>query len=301
MTASRGVAAFGYFWLASLGVLFGACDTVADPIGGLVPVGPSSTGSDTPPTSSGPDLDAGGSESPRDAEVCKPTSCARDVPLALRDTDGDGVRDMLDPDDDGDGVSDREECGHGSVGLVNGDFEAPFIEVIGEFRWFNSWDVPGWNVIPAEAQLELWTDGFAGVPANNGRQFAELNAMDRSGVYQDFSTPTATRLSWAFSHRGRDAADTVRILFGTPESMASQGEFVTRNGEWQIYDGIYEVPLGQVQTRIMLEAVSGEKRANLIDQVWVEPVCELDLDKDGCPDSEDADTQDPECSGAGPE
>jgi hypothetical protein len=234
---------------------------------------------------------------PLDASRCEPTTCSNDGPLAVRDVDEDGVLDVYDPDDDNDGVSDQQECAlAGAQGLVNGGFEVPSIGQRETFRTLAVWDVPGWRAVPDGATLELWTDGHLGVAATpGGRQFAELNSDLRTGIYQDFVVTPGTRLRWAFSHRGRVVADTVRILLGTAVSMLPQGEFVTAPGVWQTYAGIYEVPGDQAQTRIMLEAVSGDTKANLVDDVWVEPVCDLDRDGDGCVDSDDADTEDPAC------
>ncbi len=297
-----------YRTLFALALLLG-CNPVGDPLGGEIQRVSGGTGG-TPRDDQDTDRrDAGGrdpaddvtdddddddSNSPKDSDagqpICKPTTCANDVPLSERDTDGDGELDVYDTDDDGDGIEDRLECAWaGTVGLVNGDFEVPFISEQGVYQTFSAWEVPGWLAVPAGANLELWTSGHMGVPASEGRQFAELNVDFRTGIYQDFVTAPESRLRWIFAHRGRVGADSVRILIGTPDDMVSQGEFVTDAGEWQRYAGVYEVPEAQEHTRILFEAVSGESEANLIDHAWIEPQCEVDTDSDGCVDSEDPD------------
>jgi hypothetical protein len=288
--------------------LIAACNPVGDPIvsrglqvsdserAGKTDASPNEVNEDelpvTAPSTAGTstnDVREDGASPLKDAGRCPPP-CQPDVPLAERDTDSDGILDVYDEDDDGDGVPDRVECSlQGIAGLVNGDFEVPFINELADYRMFVPWDVPGWFPVPEGAAIELWTDGHQGFLAASGRQFAELNVDFRTALYQDFVTAPLGKVRWAFAHRGRMGSDSVRILLGTPDTMEVQGEFTTDVGEWRTYAGVYSVPQGQKQTRIMLEAVSGDGAGNLIDNVWVEPQCEVDSDQDGCVDSEDDD------------
>ena len=112
------------------------------------------------------------------------------------DTDGDGTTNELDLDSDGDGVWDAYEAGYGAYdtdddgvidGDVNGDgipeavaegegtldcggassllenagFEDPNI---GSFSFVDQDSVPGWYSTDSTGLIELWGDGFGGVP-----------------------------------------------------------------------------------------------------------------------------------------
>ena len=60
------------------------------------------------------------------------------------------------------------------AGFVNPGFEAPFVPN-NAFNFFAEAFVPGWSTTASDHVIEIWGDTFLGVPAFEGRQFAELN------------------------------------------------------------------------------------------------------------------------------
>lgn len=73
----------------------------------------------------------------------------------------------------------------------------------------------------ASGLIELWANSFQGVAARDGVQFAELNADQPSALYQNVCINTGETVSWALSHRGRAALETMVFVLGdTPASLA---------------------------------------------------------------------------------
>jgi uncharacterized repeat protein (TIGR01451 family) len=120
--------------------------------------------------------------------------------------------------------------------FLNTGFEQP---VIGNSCYVIVYDnaVPFWSTtsaantpvgscpaIPAgtvSGMIELWSNSFNGVPAREGNQFAELNAYESAALYQDVCINKGESISWALSHRGRSATDTMVFVLGdTPASLS---------------------------------------------------------------------------------
>jgi hypothetical protein len=59
--------------------------------------------------------------------------------------------------------------------------------------------------------VEIWANSFNGVPASNGKQFAELNAQASSALYQDILVFAGEPIPWSASHRGRGSASVTDI------------------------------------------------------------------------------------------
>jgi large repetitive protein len=106
--------------------------------------------------------------------------------------------------------------------------------------------VPGWDTSAPDNQIEVWRDGFNGVPAFEGDQFVELNANFASTFSQTF-TPTAAGgdLALTFAHRGRVGADTMNVtaidlgangvLGGGDDVVLFNQNYTTGNTAWQQY------------------------------------------------------------------
>ncbi|MEU8758037.1 hypothetical protein [Streptomyces sp. NPDC048659] len=142
--------------------------------------------------------------------------------------------------------------------LANGGFEEP---VIPDASWdlLDEDKVPGWDTTASDRVIELWSSGFRGVPAAEGRQFAELNANEPSSLYQDIDTVPGSRLRWRLSHRGREGTDTMEVLIGAPGgATASQGVLSDGNQAWGTHTGTYTVPKGQRRTRFSFHALTAE-------------------------------------------
>lgn len=120
--------------------------------------------------------------------------------------------------------------------FLNTGFELP---VIGNSCYVIVYDnaVPFWSTssavntptgscatIPAgtvSGMMELWSNGFNGVPSRDGNQFAELNAYENAALYQNVCITKGETVSWALSHRGRSGTDTMVFVLGdTPASLA---------------------------------------------------------------------------------
>ncbi|MDC8014006.1 putative Ig domain-containing protein [Tahibacter soli] len=54
--------------------------------------------------------------------------------------------------------------------------------------------------------IEIWANGFSGVMARHGKQFAELNAEASSRIFQNVCLANGEPIGWRFSHRGRASA-----------------------------------------------------------------------------------------------
>ncbi|MEU0568223.1 Ig-like domain-containing protein [Nonomuraea sp. NPDC005983] len=155
-------------------------------------------------------------------------------------------------------------CAYKPVNLINGSFETPPVSVA-------DWNIPdastnpsvGWHTTASDNKLEFWQGGASGVPAADGRQFAELNANQVSTLYQDVPTVPGTPMTWSLYHRGRLGTDVMRVLIGAPGSTvaqipagASSPDISDDNTAWGYYTGVYVVPPGQTVTRFAFESVS---------------------------------------------
>lgn len=60
-----------------------------------------------------------------------------------------------------------------AASFINGGFETPDFGTAPSVNYPAT--IPGWNT--TDQSFEIWTSGFEGVPAYEGKQFAELNAF----------------------------------------------------------------------------------------------------------------------------
>jgi gliding motility-associated-like protein/uncharacterized repeat protein (TIGR01451 family) len=239
------------------------------------------------------------------------TNRSEDIPsssiIVHNDFDNDGVRDIIDVDDDNDGIYDSEECSTNICfeAIVNESFEDPVIPA-STWRLRHESIVPGWLTTSTDGNIEFWSDNFQGVPAFDGNQFAELNATQNSALYQNLCLTPGTVMNWSFRHRGRAGTDVMRLRIGADLASASeQGTMSDDNNAWGLYTGTYTVPLGQINTVFIFEAVSTATGSlsvgNFIDDIKINiadvPVCQ-DTDNDGIPDSLDLDSDGDGCSDA---
>lgn len=239
------------------------------------------------------------------------TNRSEDIPstsiIVHNDFDNDGVRDIIDVDDDNDGIYDSEECSTDICfeAIVNESFEDPVIPAA-TWRLRHESIVPGWLTTSTDGNIEFWSDNFQGVPAFDGNQFAELNATQNSALYQNLCLTPGTVMNWSFRHRGRAGTDVMRLRIGADLASATeQGTMSDDNTAWGLYTGTYTVPLGQINTVFIFEAVSTATGSlsvgNFIDDIKINiadvPVCQ-DTDNDGIPDSLDLDSDGDGCSDA---
>lgn len=214
------------------------------------------------------------------------------------DTDGDGVGNLCDGDDDNDGILDEEECNETIClePIVNAGFEDPAITLGGQ-TIVNESTVPGWLTTATDNNIEIWSTGFLGVPSFEGNQYVELNATQNSALYQTLCLTPGSQISWSVRHRGRSGIDVANVRIGaTLVSATIQATLSTNNTTWGFYSGTYTVPLGQISTFFIFEAVSTASGSisvgNFIDDVQITvlstPPC-VDSDNDGVPNDIDID------------
>ena len=168
------------------------------------------------------------------------------------------------------------DCTSAVTHLVNGGFEEPAIPAKA-FRQLKDSLVPGWNTTATDKLIEIWSDGYQGVKAPVGSQFAEINATQASELYQDVETVPGEELTWSLYHRARGAGaagDTMSVNIGVPGSAPD--EKTTFNDKlaegWVLHTGTYVVPAGQTSTRFGFESgptASGSKSVgNFLDNIF---------------------------------
>ena len=208
------------------------------------------------------------------------------ISYEVNDCDGDGIVNLLDQDSDNDGIPNSIECEVfcSSIGLMNSSFEDPFVPP-NTFQFIPLASVPGWNTTDPSGFIEFWGTGFQGVDSYEGSQHAELNAQNSSALFQELCVSPGSVFTWSIAHRGRAGVDVAQVRIGATFATASvQVVMMTGNTAWEVYSGTYTVPLGQLNTVIVFEAVSTASSSlsvgNFIDAVNIELVTI------GCPDTD---------------
>ena len=170
-------------------------------------------------------------------------------------------------------------CDGSTDEIANGGFETPPVTA-DTFTLFPAADVPPWQTTDGSGEIEIWGDGFLGVPAFEGNAFAEINANTAATLYQDVvSTPGAT-MTWSIEHRGRDGDDSMQVLIGDGNVADVNGatgwDFISGDltdgtADWGTHSDDYVVPDGQTCTRFAFRAVStasgSDSVGNLLDAV----------------------------------
>ena len=251
-------------------------------------------------------------------QICQlnnPAPCDRATATitVLLDSDFDGVADISDLDDDNDGILDTVECNiHNQDPFINGGFEItiPLVPA-GNNTITNAANVPGWqttenfNGVP---EIEIWTNGFNGVPSAEGNQFAELNAYTNGTLYQNFSINGSSGVvNWSLKHRGRGGIDVANLKFGATlaDAIAATPTAVLTDGDtaWGNYSGTYTIPPGQFTLVVAFQAISSGSGSisfgNFLDdvQITITQGCP-DSDGDGIVNSFDLDSDNDGCSDA---
>ena len=165
------------------------------------------------------------------------------------------------------------------------------------WKLFNEDDVPGWETTATDNKIEMWTDGFLGVPAQEGRQFFELNANQVAALYQELCLEPGATIYWSVWHRGRKGVDVAEVKIGaTTETAEFQATMSDGKTAWGYYSGSYNVPEGQTTTVFLFESVSAaggnQSVGNLLDNFEIS----CDADGDGVIDRYDDFPDDPNSS-----
>ncbi|MBC2162149.1 LPXTG cell wall anchor domain-containing protein [Listeria booriae] len=154
------------------------------------------------------------------------------------------------------------------ISLQNGSFEQPAIDK-GSMLLDDS-TVPGWKTTATDHLIEL-QNHYEDREAADGNQYAELNAVEASALYQDIATTPGAKVRWQVAHQGRDGEDTAVVKFGAPSNLKTIETMTTSNDGWKTYSGTYTIPAGQTTTRFEFEAVSSATgdvtRGNFLDNI----------------------------------
>ena len=170
-------------------------------------------------------------------------------------------------------------CDSASTSLQNGGFEVPAVPA-GMFAFFDAVDVPPWQTTDSAGKIEIWGDGFLGVPAAEGAGFAEINANSSGTLYQDVVSTPGETMTWTLQHHGREGDDVMRVLIGdanTADVASDTGwnyfsvDLTDGVTAWGTHTDEYVVPAGQTCTRFGFRAIStatgNASVGNLLDDV----------------------------------
>jgi hypothetical protein len=155
-------------------------------------------------------------------------------------------------------------CGGGATSLGNGGFESPGVAP-DTYAIFDASQVPPWNTTDVSNGIEIWGNGFQGVPAFEGANFAELNANSAGTLYQDVVSSPGATMTWTLQHRGRDGTDVMKVLIGDASTAdvsndvgwnAISADISDPPTAWGGTSEDYVVPAGQTCTRFAFRAVS---------------------------------------------
>ena len=161
-----------------------------------------------------------------------------------------------------------------SADLVDGGFEGNDVWGYGFIQ--GGIDTP-WRTTAPDNLIEVWSNGFLGVPSHEGVRFAELNANYASTLYQDINgLGDNNSVNWHFAHRGRYGTDVMKLTItdlgadqnigGGDDTVLFQQNFSAENTAWSVHYGTV-TSVGNT-TRFAFEAVSavgGNTQGNLLD------------------------------------
>lgn len=139
--------------------------------------------------------------------------------------------------------------------LANSSFEIPSLTPgVADFSLVDASTVDGWDTTASDNLIEVWSDGFNGVPSFDQAQHVELNANEVSTLFQTLSGVGAgSPLSFQFAHRGRLGVDTIRlaitdlgadgILGGGDDTLLFTRDYATDSNAWALYDSSTEAAI----------------------------------------------------------
>jgi hypothetical protein len=160
--------------------------------------------------------------------------------------------------------------------LVNPGMESPLLSASrdcgADFCQVKATQVWGWRTTSETQVIEIWSDGYWGVPAVEGAQFVELDAQTPDTLYQDIVLTPGELVYWSVLHRGRLGNESIEVLLGPPESPVSQGVFESSDEEWEEHSGLYRVGKNETVTRFSLASRTGTTQGNFVDDGVVAPL-----------------------------
>lgn len=167
--------------------------------------------------------------------------------------------------------------------MENGGAEMPLLG--SGWTLFHEDIVPGWETTSSDGKIEFWVSGFQNVPAQEGRQFMELNATEVAALYQTLCIEAGSVINWSVWHRGRSGVDVAEVKIGSTVATAViQATMSDGNAEWGYYSGTYVVPVGQDNTVFVFESVSAAGGNNSVGNFIDNFEISCDADGDGVVD-----------------
>ncbi|RKZ48833.1 MAG: hypothetical protein DRQ58_03530, partial [Gammaproteobacteria bacterium] len=141
---------------------------------------------------------------------------------------------------------------------INGGFEEP---VTASTTWelVDQTLVLGWDTTDPTSVIEIWDSGFNGVTAQEGNQFAELNANNPSTLSQTLiDIQPGGDITYSFFHRGRAGVDTMElnIIDTDSGSIIATRQVSTDNTAWVEYSGTFTVPVTTSEVDVTFTAIS---------------------------------------------
>jgi hypothetical protein len=160
--------------------------------------------------------------------------------------------------------------------LVNAGFESPVVGPCqgGFFCQFAATDVAAWQTSSSAQLIEIWHDGHRDVPAPEGAQYVELDAVSPDTLWQDLQLEPGSLMYWSLLHRGRNGVESFELLIGPPDAPVSQAEPASADDAWHPYSGLYRVGPSETTTRFALASRFGTSEGNLVDALYFAPVDE---------------------------
>ncbi|MEM7067793.1 MAG: hypothetical protein AAF478_02835 [Pseudomonadota bacterium] len=123
---------------------------------------------------------------------------------------------------------------------VNGGFETPGVPgAPPTFGLLAPELVPGWTT--TDTAIELWDNGFLGVPSHSGLQFAELNANNPGTLTQTGTVNSRAELLYYWAHRARSLTIETASLIITDNGGGSTvfGNYSSGTGAWNTFSMIH--------------------------------------------------------------
>ncbi len=155
-------------------------------------------------------------------------------------------------------------CDGSTDSVGDGGFETPVVAP-NTYTLFPQASVPPWQTTDGLGQIEIWGDGFLGVPAAEGNAFAELNANTAGTLYQDVVSTPGSTMSWTLLHRARQGTDVMQVLIGDANAADVNGttgwdylspDISDDTTAWGTHGDDFVVPAGQTCTRFAFRTIS---------------------------------------------
>ncbi len=158
--------------------------------------------------------------------------------------------------------------------LCNTDFEDRQLVASGKIGYFFEGTIPCWKTTSIDNLIEMWGDGYKGVPAYSGKQFIELNGNFVSTLFQEFTPSAGAEVDVSFAHRGRQGVDELSLEIGPVGGpYTNLGNFKADNTKWTYNTVSFQFPNNATGTyTIRFKSVStagGSTSGNFLDAISI--------------------------------